>query len=79
MSCKDYTAQDRDHLIALLKDVVIGMSDKPFLSQADIADQGELCEYLVDTIAERKQNPAGRVVPGSHRRRPAQRNQGIRP
>ncbi|WP_237817253.1 hypothetical protein [Mycobacterium lepromatosis] len=61
-----------------MNDVVIGMSDKPFHSQADIAAQRELREYLVDAITERKQNPAGRAVPGSHRRRAAQRNQDIR-
>ncbi|KLO27389.1 cytochrome P450 [Mycobacterium haemophilum] len=55
------SVQDRDHLIAL-KDAVIGMSDKPFPSEADIAAQRELLEYLVDAIAERKRNPRPDVL-----------------
>ncbi|AKN17118.1 putative cytochrome P450 143 CYP143 [Mycobacterium haemophilum DSM 44634] len=55
------SVQDRDRLIAL-KDAVIGMSDKPFPSEADIAAQRELLEYFVDAIAERKRNPRPDVL-----------------
>lgn len=53
--------RDRDRLIAL-KDAVIGMSDKPFPSESDVAAQRELFEYLVDAITERKRNPGPDVL-----------------
>jgi cytochrome P450 len=53
--------EDRDRLIAW-KDAIIGMSDKPFPTQEDIAAQQDLADYLVDAVLERKQNPGPDVL-----------------
>ena len=53
--------EDRDRLIAW-KDAVLGVSDKPFPTQEDIAAQQGLADYLVDAIKERKQNPGPDVL-----------------
>lgn len=51
--------EDRDRLIDW-KDSII--SDKPFLTQADMAKGRQLLEYLVDAIAARRQNPGSDML-----------------
>ncbi|AFJ35641.1 MULTISPECIES: cytochrome P450 [Mycobacterium] len=51
--------EDRDRLIEW-KDSVI--SDKPFLTQADMAKGQQLLQYLVDAIAQRRQNPGSDML-----------------
>ncbi|OBG77676.1 cytochrome [Mycobacterium sp. E2462] len=51
--------EDRDRLIAA-KDAVI--SDKPFLSQADMEQGRMLLEYLATVIQERRQNPGSDML-----------------
>lgn len=51
--------EDRDRLIDW-KDSVI--SDKPFLTQADMAKGQQLLQYLVDAIAQRRQNPGSDML-----------------
>jgi cytochrome P450 len=51
--------EDRDRLIDW-KDSII--SDKPFLTQADMAKGRQLLEYLVDAIAQRRQNPGSDML-----------------
>lgn len=53
--------EDRDRLIGW-KDAVIGMSDKPYPAEADVAASRELFEYLAQAIADRKQNPGPDVL-----------------
>lgn len=51
--------EDRDRLIDW-KDSVI--ADKPFLTQADMAKGQQLLQYLVDAIAQRRQNPGSDML-----------------
>ncbi|MEO8815726.1 MAG: cytochrome P450 [Mycobacterium sp.] len=48
--------EDRDRLISW-KDAVIGMPNRAYPSEADLAPAGELLAYLVDAINQRRQNP----------------------
>lgn len=51
--------EDRDRLIDW-KDAVV--SDKPFLTEADMAKGQQLLQYLVDAIAQRRQNPGSDML-----------------
>ncbi|AOS92372.1 cytochrome P450 [Mycobacterium intracellulare] len=51
--------EDRDRLIDW-KDSVI--ADKPFLTEADMAKGQQLLQYLVDAIAQRRQNPGSDML-----------------